>query len=73
MLFRSLGLSHGTRQAGDFERKPSSLAPGTDGSNPSPSSEESAANSIQIPGMKAPGQAEDANGQQHPAALVEES
>src|SRR6516162_4385342 len=40
-MLPELGLSHGRRQAGEFERKPSSLSRGTDGSNPVPSSEES--------------------------------
>ena len=43
------------------------LRGGTNSSNPSPSSEESAANSVQTPpAWRLPGQVEDASGQQHP-------
>jgi hypothetical protein len=49
-----LGLSHGTRQAGEFERKPSSLSLGTDGSNPATSSGESVTNSIRETAVQPP-------------------
>src|SRR6202040_3660341 len=49
---RTVELSQGRSQAGEFERKPSSLSRGTEGSNPPPSTGESVANLT--PSIEAP-------------------